>query len=418
MESNSLSTQIDFISNLSRLCSEFPIGLIAEEAALMISDQFPELTVGFLIETNKHADPLISLKGESKHIQRLRNLLNDYCVLRTHPEAGNRFKPAAYDIGPGPRDFQKLHNQELNVYYRPLKNGENTFGIFAFAVSSRRKISDEEFSLLKICSDLVAGSAAIAYRNKLHYGSRIIRVSYSPRQVVNSLYGRLSECTPLACVMSGYMIPGEETAEVFISRQDQLNVYSEFNSDLSIPKEHCLDDALQLKWFGSVNQYPFPEALVTELQASETEYMLNFPLSGRKDFYGFCIVGLKTQPDENTKISISEIVDEFTSDFLQSAALYILIISYRQMAGFGDRELVRLTTATVNHHINNPLAIILGAAQMLLLYKDDLPEDIRKKVEMIEINALRIKDVISTLRSLKNINIAEYLAGEKFLELG
>ena len=55
--------------------------------------------------------------------------------------------------------------------------------------------------------------------------------------------------------------------------------------------------------------------------------------------------------------------------------------------------------ARVRHEINNPLAALLGQAQLLL--REELPDKPRKRVETIESLAVRIKDIVAELRGIQ-----------------
>lgn len=54
----------------------------------------------------------------------------------------------------------------------------------------------------------------------------------------------------------------------------------------------------------------------------------------------------------------------------------------------------------VRHEINNPLMGILGQAELLGM-RSDLPEAVRKKVEMIEKEAERIRETVKLLHSIR-----------------
>lgn len=53
----------------------------------------------------------------------------------------------------------------------------------------------------------------------------------------------------------------------------------------------------------------------------------------------------------------------------------------------------------VRHEINNPLAALLGQAQLLL--REELSESARKRVETIESLAIRIRDTVGELRTVQ-----------------
>ena len=55
--------------------------------------------------------------------------------------------------------------------------------------------------------------------------------------------------------------------------------------------------------------------------------------------------------------------------------------------------------ARVRHEINNPLAALLGQAQLLL--RDDLSDKIRRRAETIESQAKRIEEIVGELRDVQ-----------------
>ena len=55
--------------------------------------------------------------------------------------------------------------------------------------------------------------------------------------------------------------------------------------------------------------------------------------------------------------------------------------------------------ARLRHEINNPLAALLGQAQLLL--REELPDKPRKRVETIESLAVRIKEIVAELRGIQ-----------------
>ena len=55
--------------------------------------------------------------------------------------------------------------------------------------------------------------------------------------------------------------------------------------------------------------------------------------------------------------------------------------------------------ARVRHEINNPLAAVLGQAQLLL--REELNEKARKRAEIIEELAVRLRDIVAQLREIQ-----------------
>jgi signal transduction histidine kinase len=56
--------------------------------------------------------------------------------------------------------------------------------------------------------------------------------------------------------------------------------------------------------------------------------------------------------------------------------------------------------AHVRHEINNPLAALLGQAQLLL--REDLGEKARRRAETIEAQAKRIQEIVAELRIIQS----------------
>ncbi len=72
---------------------------------------------------------------------------------------------------------------------------------------------------------------------------------------------------------------------------------------------------------------------------------------------------------------------------------------------------------TIAHEINNPLTAVLGNVQLLLMKRNDLDEELKKKLKVIEESALRIKDVTQKLISITQERVTEYINGTKMIDL-
>jgi DNA-binding NtrC family response regulator len=75
---------------------------------------------------------------------------------------------------------------------------------------------------------------------------------------------------------------------------------------------------------------------------------------------------------------------------------------------------IKSTVATVNHEINNPLAIISGNAQFLLEMgrMNALGDDVMKPIEDIEEASRRISELLHKLSNLKEYMTRDYAGGE------
>ncbi len=78
-------------------------------------------------------------------------------------------------------------------------------------------------------------------------------------------------------------------------------------------------------------------------------------------------------------------------------------------------EAIQEIVITVSHEVNNPLAAIKLAANILL--KKDLPADIRTYVKIIKENTDKIEQTILKLRELKSDQIVPYVGKLKMLDL-
>lgn len=86
----------------------------------------------------------------------------------------------------------------------------------------------------------------------------------------------------------------------------------------------------------------------------------------------------ESKPDPNEVARLRTIVAEYEQKMTDAAAL----------------------VAHVRHEINNPLAALLGQAQ-LLLRQQDLSEKSRRRAETIEQQAKRIQEIVGQLREVQ-----------------
>jgi signal transduction histidine kinase len=84
-----------------------------------------------------------------------------------------------------------------------------------------------------------------------------------------------------------------------------------------------------------------------------------------------------------------------TPDPTEVARLRSIVIEYEQK--MTDAAAL---VAHVRHEINNPLAALLGQAQ-LLLREQDLSEKTRRRAETIERQAKRIEEIVGELRDVQ-----------------
>lgn len=85
----------------------------------------------------------------------------------------------------------------------------------------------------------------------------------------------------------------------------------------------------------------------------------------------------QTPPETNELASLRALVIDYETKLTDAAAL----------------------VAHVRHEINNPLAALLGQAQLML--REELGEKARRRVETIEMLAIRIKETVAELRDVQ-----------------
>ena len=102
-----------------------------------------------------------------------------------------------------------------------------------------------------------------------------------------------------------------------------------------------------------------------------------------------------TKPDRQAA-AISSQVDsaENNSTQIDAEELRALVVDYEARID----EVAELI-ARVRHEINNPLAGVLGQAQLLL--REELNEKARKRAQTIEELAIRLRDIVGQLRQVQ-----------------
>ena len=85
----------------------------------------------------------------------------------------------------------------------------------------------------------------------------------------------------------------------------------------------------------------------------------------------------QTSADTNDLVRLRALVADYETKLTDAAAL----------------------VARVRHEINNPLAALLGQAQLLL--REELSDKSRRRAETIESQAKRIEEIVSELRDIQ-----------------
>ncbi len=121
--------------------------------------------------------------------------------------------------------------------------------------------------------------------------------------------------------------------------------------------------------------------------------------------------------------AVSGICDGARNIALEQEFIEVMAAALRNSMGQAGQirsarlDALRETTATINHEINNPLTVVLGNCQLLLMRSDQLPDDVVKRLRLIEQSSLRIRDVVSQLMSLNEARSTTYVEGTQMIDL-
>ncbi len=109
--------------------------------------------------------------------------------------------------------------------------------------------------------------------------------------------------------------------------------------------------------------------------------------------------------------------DVFLEALSASLSLAVLISRFDSIAEKEKFNGAMAAATTVNHKINNQLQAIVGTTQLLLRNRDDLDDDLVRKLETILTSAQRITDITHKLREIKKVELTEYIDGTQMLKL-
>ena len=121
--------------------------------------------------------------------------------------------------------------------------------------------------------------------------------------------------------------------------------------------------------------------------------------------------------------AVSGICDGARNIALEQEFIEVMAAALRNSLGQAGQirtarlEALKETTATINHEINNPLTVVLGNCQLLLMKSDNLPDDVVKRLKLIEQSSLRIRDVVSQLMQLNEARSTTYVEGTQMIDL-
>ncbi len=125
---------------------------------------------------------------------------------------------------------------------------------------------------------------------------------------------------------------------------------------------------------------------------------------------------------DEAAVRLGRLVTALAGLFLVS--LLLLVALLRRAADMQRRlvEAERLTAVaqvgvTLRHEINNPLAVVVGAADILREVRHD-PRAVAEWAEAVALAAARIRDVLRRLEQLRAVETVDYTPGVPMVELG
>lgn len=98
-------------------------------------------------------------------------------------------------------------------------------------------------------------------------------------------------------------------------------------------------------------------------------------------------------------------------DVTEQKELRELLVKAERLAAIGQVGIA------MRHEINNPLTTIIGNAELLLDRFADQEGDLKKRLELVLDNALRIAEIVKRLQDIKQERVVDYRKGVKMTDL-
>ncbi len=99
-------------------------------------------------------------------------------------------------------------------------------------------------------------------------------------------------------------------------------------------------------------------------------------------------------------------------DVTEQKNLRELLVQAERLSAIGQ------IVVAVRHEINNPLTTVIGNAELLLDRHGTVEGDLKRRLETILDNSLRISEIIKRLQEIKQVKTVDYVRGVKMTDLG
>jgi len=99
-------------------------------------------------------------------------------------------------------------------------------------------------------------------------------------------------------------------------------------------------------------------------------------------------------------------------DVTEQRNLRELLVQAERLSAIGQ------VVVAVRHEINNPLTTVIGNTELLLERYEHVDADLKKRLETVLDNALRISEIVKRLQGIKQERTVEYVQGVKMTDLG
>lgn len=98
-------------------------------------------------------------------------------------------------------------------------------------------------------------------------------------------------------------------------------------------------------------------------------------------------------------------------DVTEQKGLRALLVKAERLAAIGQVGIA------MRHEINNPLTTIIGNTELLLDRLEGAEGELKKRLEVVLDNALRISEIVKRLQGIRQDKTIEYLKGVKMTDL-